>query len=809
MSESGIQRVAIAGAGKMGQQIALAALAHRFDVRLYDTNPKALDIAARTKEVIGQVLGYSEEKRADLRRLVGQLKVQTDLAQVIQDADLVIECVPERARLKKDFLRQVSPKLSPETLIVTNSSMILPSELMGEVTGPERFASLHFLSETPGVEIMGHPGTSQRTIERLRAFVEEIGHRPFVCHREHPGQMLNHMLVALNYAALSLAANGIGEPAEIDAIWMLSSRTDSGPFGQLDIIGLDTALDITKLQAVVTGDPQVHRNIAFLQTYVDAGRLGVKAGRGIYDYPNPAYKDPEFLKIPAGRPAVVPDEIPASIDAVSQASRSESRSNRERPLVNSWSREAGGGYQVEFLVDPTRLDCLKDHVFRGTPLLPAAAILELFVESLTCVDAETRPSEWMLSNVEFLNGIRCFTDQPQRVFVHLIPDQEAYLLELRQVFCNRQGAVIDPARLCSRGRANRALHQTVSEVPKVAATQTGVIRYADTGGNTFGPTMRRLFRLGVAEMAGWGELAAVGAAAGEMPGEDFCLPVAMLDGALVACAVNTRRLLPDVLQLPKQLREMRLLKELAPSSGGMVTFQAISVSATGTEYDLDVWNTEGEICLCLRGYECHALADPETRVFDVEWETRETELNADLFPWQSSLDSAQETPFSICLEESTAIILGDGPEGRAIAARLIPRGVSPHVIAGVSGEDGELLGYLQDEEPTLVLVMPTAGPCEVENWLVTARRHVETVVSAARPDHDPGMLVFVIPEEWFTKPAGAAIANEAGEWRGLTRPVGWETKVVRIPRDTWPVRTAEIVVEAVTANCRATSVQHR
>lgn len=808
MSASGIQRVAIAGAGKMGQQIAVAALAHRFDVRLYDTNPKALDIAAQAKETVGQVLGYSEEMRATLRRLISQLTLQTDLGQAIQGAELVIECIPERARLKKDFLRQVSPRLSPQTLIVTNSSMILPSELAEEVTGPERFASLHFLSETAAVEVMGHAGTSARTIERLTAFVEEIGHRPFVCHREHPGQLLNHMLVAVNYAALSLAANGIGEPSEIDAIWMLSSRTDSGPFGQLDIIGLDTALDITKLQAVVTGDPQVHRNIAFLQSYVDAGRLGVKAGRGIYDYPNPAYKNPDFLRIPPGRPAVVLDQTPASVDAVSRISPSECRPNREIPLVNSWSREADGNWRVAFSLDPTRLDCLKDHVFRGTPLLPAAAILELFLESLMCVESGTQPTEWMLSTVEFLNGIRCFTDQPQRVFVQIVPDQDAYLLELRQVFCNRQGVVIDPARLCSRGRASRAPGEPISELSKVVASQTGVIRYANAGANTFGATMRRLVRLEVADKGGWGELANVADSQRGVPGQNFCLPVATIDGALVACAVNTRRLLPDVLQLPKQLREMRLLKGLAPSGGGMVTFRPVSVSSTGTEYDLDVRNSQGEICLSLRGYECHALADAETRVFDVEWQTCKTGLNEDPVGWKSPMGSAEEATFSICLEDSTAVIVGDGPEGRAIAARLIPHGVSPHVIPGVSNDDGLFLEYLKDEEPALVIVMPTRGEHEVEDWLATGWRRVDTVVSVARRNHEPGMMVFVVPEEWFVA-SGATITAASNEWRGLSRPCGWDMKVVRLPRETWPVRTAELVVEAVTANCRTTSAQHR
>jgi 3-hydroxybutyryl-CoA dehydrogenase len=142
---------------------------------------------------------------------------------------------------------------------------------------------------------MPHPGTAPETVALLEAFARRIGQIPIVLERENHGYVFNAMLNALNRAALTLAANGVARVPDIDRAWMGVMKMPIGPLGILDQVGLDTAWHITAHWAKVTDDPQLQANAAFLKGYVDQGHLGVKSGRGFYVYPDPAYRQPEFL----------------------------------------------------------------------------------------------------------------------------------------------------------------------------------------------------------------------------------------------------------------------------------------------------------------------------------------------------------------------------------------------------------------------------------------------------------------------------------------------------------------------------------
>jgi 3-hydroxybutyryl-CoA dehydrogenase len=160
---------------------------------------------------------------------------------------------------------------------------------MAEASGrPERFAAMHFNLERDLVEIMPHPGTAAATIARLRAFCDAIRHVAIVCKQEFPGFVFNNLLMMLNGTAISLAANGVATVEDIDRAWMQAMRTHIGPFGILDGIGLDTAYRVTELRVQLTRDQQGLKNAQFLKQYVDAGHLGIKTGRGFYNYPEPA-----------------------------------------------------------------------------------------------------------------------------------------------------------------------------------------------------------------------------------------------------------------------------------------------------------------------------------------------------------------------------------------------------------------------------------------------------------------------------------------------------------------------------------------
>jgi 3-hydroxybutyryl-CoA dehydrogenase len=171
--------------------------------------------------------------------------------------------------------------------------------MFAEATGrPAQFAALHFhqfVWESNVVDIMPHPGTSADTVVLLEAFARRIGQIPIVLKRESYGYVFNAMLGALNRAALSLAAGGVASVEDVDRAWMVVMKTRIGPFGILDIIGLETAWDITEYWAKALHDPELQTNADFLKNYIGQNRLGLKNGQGFYTYPNPHYQQPGFL----------------------------------------------------------------------------------------------------------------------------------------------------------------------------------------------------------------------------------------------------------------------------------------------------------------------------------------------------------------------------------------------------------------------------------------------------------------------------------------------------------------------------------
>jgi len=175
----------------------------------------------------------------------------------------------------------------------------LPSDIADASGRPERFLALHFANRiwvNNVAEIMRHPGTDPGVFDRVVRFAREIGMVPIRIEKEQNGYVLNTLLVPLLGAALTLVANGIATPEDVDRTWMIAMKVPMGPFGTLDLIGLKTAYTITAYWAQKTGDQQSKKNAAFLkENYVDRGKLGISTGEGFYSYPGPAFKRPDFL----------------------------------------------------------------------------------------------------------------------------------------------------------------------------------------------------------------------------------------------------------------------------------------------------------------------------------------------------------------------------------------------------------------------------------------------------------------------------------------------------------------------------------
>lgn len=291
-----ICKVLIVGAGTMGLQIGLQCAAHGCTVVVHDAQPEALATGpARLKAYADEIAaagGWSPD------RIAGGLSRMTftgDLVAAARDVDLVSESVPEDPKLKGEVFGRLHRLCPAHTIFTTNTSTLLPSQFARASGRPERLLAFHF--HTPVwactvADVMAHAGTATELIDMLRAFAVRIGQTPIVLARESNGYVFNAMLSGLNREALTLASNGIASPEDVDRAWMGVMHTPIGPFGIMDLVGLDTVYKITDYWARrLVVDGQLRKNAAFLKPYIDRNWLGRKTGRGIYTYP-----DPEFAR---------------------------------------------------------------------------------------------------------------------------------------------------------------------------------------------------------------------------------------------------------------------------------------------------------------------------------------------------------------------------------------------------------------------------------------------------------------------------------------------------------------------------------
>jgi 3-hydroxybutyryl-CoA dehydrogenase len=145
---------------------------------------------------------------------------------------------------------------------------------------------------------MPHPGTAPETVQLVQDFAVRIRQIPILLQKESPGYVFNAMLKPLLNAAAGLVARGVATPEDVDRAFMGIMRTKLGPMGMMDLIGLDTVYRVTVASTELPGaapQPGLPKILELVQGMMDAGHLGIKTGRGFYEYPNPTYTRPDFL----------------------------------------------------------------------------------------------------------------------------------------------------------------------------------------------------------------------------------------------------------------------------------------------------------------------------------------------------------------------------------------------------------------------------------------------------------------------------------------------------------------------------------
>ncbi|MEY9975653.1 3-hydroxyacyl-CoA dehydrogenase [Lysinibacillus sp. RC79] len=295
------QNITVAGSGVLGSQIAYQSAFKGFNVTVYDINDEALknaqDRITKLKPLYQQDLGATQE---EVDAAYARLSFKSDLSEAVTNADLVIEAIPEVVKIKTEFYTNLGKVAPAKTIFATNSSTLLPSQF-AEATGrPEKFLALHFANtiwKNNTAEIMKHPGTDMKVFDEVVEFARAIGMVPLPLYKEQPGYILNSLLVPFLDAAESLLVKEVADPETIDKTWMIATGAPLGPFAILDIVGINTALNIVEAKAAATGDENLNKLANLLKTeYIEKGKLGRATGEGFYKYPNPNFAKPDFLK---------------------------------------------------------------------------------------------------------------------------------------------------------------------------------------------------------------------------------------------------------------------------------------------------------------------------------------------------------------------------------------------------------------------------------------------------------------------------------------------------------------------------------
>ncbi|MDE1170994.1 MAG: 3-hydroxyacyl-CoA dehydrogenase NAD-binding domain-containing protein [Verrucomicrobium sp.] len=293
-----IQKVLVVGGGTMGKEIALQCARHGCEVAIFDASPAVRAGIGSGLAGLAATLPPGLLTEADLPAVLARIRAVETLAEGAAEADLAVECVPENPELKRKVFRQLSEACSDRAILATNTSSLVPSMFAESCRWPERLAAFHFhlpVATSNIVDVMPHPGTSPETMAELEAFARRIGQIPIRYDRESHAYIFNSIFGAMQRQAIDLVLGEVATVEDVDRAWMGIFRMPLGPFGMFDNIGLDTIAEISAYWAETLNDDAGRRRVAFLKKMTAEGKLGTKAGRGFYEYPDPAYARPGFL----------------------------------------------------------------------------------------------------------------------------------------------------------------------------------------------------------------------------------------------------------------------------------------------------------------------------------------------------------------------------------------------------------------------------------------------------------------------------------------------------------------------------------
>ena len=280
-----MKRIAVIGAGQMGNGITQVAASAGYEVLMVDIKQEFVDRGMATiQKSLSKLVSKERMSQSDADETLGRITTTTNRNDCA-DVDLVVEAVPEILELKTSIFSELDEICKPDCILASNTSSISISTIANATNRPDKVIGMHFMNPVPImklVEIINGDQTSETTNSTVVEAAEKMGKTALSCN-DSPGFVSNRILCPMLNEAILTLQEGVAEPAAIDGIMKLGMNHPIGPLALSDLIGLDTVLHIMNVLHEGLDDDK-YAPADLLKTMVAEGKLGRKSGEGFYKY---------------------------------------------------------------------------------------------------------------------------------------------------------------------------------------------------------------------------------------------------------------------------------------------------------------------------------------------------------------------------------------------------------------------------------------------------------------------------------------------------------------------------------------------